>query len=314
MGGGLAARRVGRLGVQTYWWPVSPGYNRQMNARPSIVFDTTGINELENVGSGSEPLMRALECGYDVVLTAMSADEIISTKSPARREALLSRFGRLLYSAQCLWPPHEIIRLLVEAHSRNPVQFDSTRVNVRARAYEEAIPRRDFDDPLCIQQRKEQFRVQEQFETMWKGLRSKLVEILKRDPAKRPTTYQQAVEIASVHGCILSSFGAGLYERVAGKEPTDAEIKAFMDVCPPFRATCYGLVMAWYNGSLRVLDGTPTAKRNDLMMAAYLPYCDKFVTADWAQRKELREIAAEAKIGCEVLSFADFDGSFVVAV
>jgi hypothetical protein len=45
-----------------------------------------------------------------------AADEIFSTKSPARREALLSRFGRLLYSAQCLWPPHEIIRLLVEAH------------------------------------------------------------------------------------------------------------------------------------------------------------------------------------------------------
>jgi hypothetical protein len=26
-------------------------------------------------------------------------------------------------------------------------------VDVRARAYEDAIPRRDFDDPLCVQQR-----------------------------------------------------------------------------------------------------------------------------------------------------------------
>ncbi len=285
-----------------------------MAARPRIIFDTTGINKLEDGGSASEPLMRALESGYEVILTAMSADEIISTKSPARRNALLSRLGRLLYRAQCLWPPHEIIRLLVSAHTANPSGFDWTTVDVRARAYEDAVPRRDFDDPLCVQQRKEQFKVQGQFEKMWKGLRPKLDEILKKDPAKRPTTYQQAVEIASLHGRLLCHFAAGLYERVVGKEPTDAEVKAFMDVCPPFSATCYGLVMAWYKGSLRVLDGTPTAKRNDLMMAAYLPYCDRFVTTDWAQRKELTEIAREAKIGCEVLSFEDFDRSLAVAV
>ncbi|HUA14791.1 MAG TPA: hypothetical protein VMG31_05800 [Verrucomicrobiae bacterium] len=185
---------------------------------------------------------------------------------------------------------------------------------MKARAYEDAIPRRDFDDPLCVQQRKEQFRVQEQFEKMWKELRPKLDEILKKDPVKRPTTYRQAVEIATVHGRLLWHFGAGLYERVAGKEPTDAGVEAFMDVCPPFRATCYGLVMAWYNGSLRVLDGTPKANRNDLMMAAYLPYCDKFVTADWAQRKELTEIAVESKIGCEILSFEQFEQSFSLVV
>ena len=285
-----------------------------MAARPRIIFDTSGINKLEDGGSTAEPRMRALECGYEVILTAMSADEIVSNKSAVRRDALLSRLGRFQYTAQCLWSPHEIVRLLVSAHVANPGGFDWTRVDVRARVYEDAIPRRDFDDPLCVQQRKEQFRVQEQFEKMWKGLRPKLDEILKKDPSKRPTTYQQAVEIATMVRGVLWSFGGGVYERVAGKEPTDAEIKAFMDVCPPFRATCYGLVMAWYNGSLRTPDRTPTARRNDLMMAAYLPYCDKFVTPDWAQRKELAEIAAEAKISSEVLSFEDFDRSFAIAV
>lgn len=285
-----------------------------MAARPRIIFDTSGINKLEDGGSASEPLMRALECGYEVILTAMSADEIISNKSPIRRDALLSRLGRFLSRAQCLWPPHEIVRLLVSAQVASPTRFDWTTVDVRARAYEDAIPRRDFDDPLCAQQRKEQFRVEEQFEKMWKGLRPKLDEILQKDPSKRPTTYRQAVEIASVHGRLLWHLGAGLYERVAGKEPTDAEIKAFMDVCPSFRATCYGLVMAWYKLSLWTPDGTPTANRNDLMMAAYLPYCDKFVTGDWAQRKELTEIAAEAKISSDVLSFEDFDRSFAIAV
>src|ERR1039458_5480767 len=158
---------------------------------PRIIFDTTGINALEDGGVSSEPVMKGLECGFAVTLTAMSADEIISTKTPQRREALLARFGRLLYSARCLWPPHEIIRLLVSVHSWNPAGFDWTSVNVRARAYEDAVPRRDFDDPLCVQQRKEQFEVEEQFDKMWKGLRPKIDEILKRDPSKQPTSYQQ---------------------------------------------------------------------------------------------------------------------------
>jgi hypothetical protein len=279
---------------------------------PRIIFDTTGINALEDGGLTAEPLMKGLECGFEVSLTAMSADEIISTKTPERREALLARFGRLLYSAHCLCPPHEIIRLLVSVHSRNPAVFDWTRVNVRARAYEDAIPRRDFDDPLCVQQRKAQFDLEEQFAKAWKELRPHLDAILVKDPSKRPITYSESVEIAMLDGGVLWGFGQALYERVAGSEPTETEIRAFIEICPPFRAACYGLVMAWHNGSLRIPDGTPTAGRNDLMMATYLPYCDRFVTADWAQGKELREISAESKIDCDVLSFREFDQSFAV--
>jgi hypothetical protein len=185
-------------------------------------------------------------------------------------------------------------------------------VDVRAQAYEVAIPLRDFHDELCVQQRKEQFKVQERFEKTWKGLRPLLDAILANDPSKRPTSYRGAVAIAVRDGGVLWGFGQGLYKHVSGNEPSEAEIKAFMDVCPPFRAACYGLIMAWYNGSLRVQDGTPRAGRNDLMMATYLPYCSRFVTADWPQRKELREITTEANIDCEVQSFKEFDLSFTV--
>jgi len=283
-----------------------------MSLLPSIIFDTSAINELEKGGSTSEPLMRGLECGFEVILTAMSADEIISAKTAEERESLLSRFGRLLYSAKCIWPPHEVIRLLISAHFGSQTQFDWTKVDVRARAYEVAIPVRDFDDELCIQQRNAQFEVQERFKKMWRGLRPKLDAILAKDPSKRPTCFREAVAIAVIDGGVLWGFGQALYEYVAGKVPTEPEIQAFIEVCPPFRAACYGLIMAWYTGSLRVLDATPTSGRNDLMMATYLPYCSRFVTADWAQRNELREIVTEAKIDCKILSFRDFDLSFGV--
>src|SRR5579863_9585528 len=279
---------------------------------PRIILDTTGINALEDGGAASEPLMRGLQCGFDVILTAASADEILSNKNPGRRDALLSRFGRLLCSAKCIWPPNEIIRLLISAHFRNPTEFNWTAVDVRAQAYEVAIPSRDFDDDLCAQQRKEQFEVDKQFEKISKGLRPLLDPILAKDPSKRPAMYREAVSIAVMDGGVLWSFGQALYESNSGSEPSEVEIKNFMDACPPFRATCYGLVMAWYNGSLRLQDGRPTAGRNDLMMAAHLPYCDRFVTADWAQRNALHEIAAESKIDCAILSFKDFDLSLTV--
>ncbi len=202
---------------------------------PSVIFDTTGINELENGGPASDPLMKGLACGFEVILTAMNADEIISTKNPTRREALLSRFGRLLAAAQCIWPPHEIIRLLVSAHFRNPTDFDWTKVDVRARAYEIAIPARDFDDELCVQQRKEQFDVQDRFEKMWKGLRPMLDTVLEKDPSKRPTSYREAVRIAAEEGRLLWGIGQGLYKHVSGKEPTEAEISS---------AACFHLALS----------------------------------------------------------------------
>ena len=69
-----------------------------------------------------------------------------------------------------------------------------------------------------------------------------------------------------------------------------------MDVCPPFRAACYSLVMTWYDHGLRCRrpGDLPPAGKNDLLIATYLPYCGKFVTGDAPQEASLREIAAEA--------------------
>ena len=62
-----------------------------------------------------------------------------------------------------------------------------------------------------------------------------------------------------------------------------------------------------------VLDDSATAGRNDLMAAVYLPYCGRFVSDDWAHRKDLRDIVPEAGLECEILSVAEFEASFTVA-
>lgn len=289
-----------------------------MSPMPTIGFDTRAINQLEDGGAQAEHLMKALQCGFEVRLPAMSADEVLATpaKKNPRRELLLARCQRLLASGHCLWPPHEILRLAISEHFRNPAQFDWRLVDVRARVYERAIIDRDFTDHLCVQQRNEQFEVEEKFRKMWRELRPKLDEVLAKEPSKRPTSYQEAVFIASQEGGVLWGFGQVLYRHVTDSTLTEAEVKAFIDLCPPFRAACYALVMSWYDGALKpsLPDENQPAGRNDLLMATYMPYCGRFVADESSQTPALRDIAAAASIDCEVLPYEHLDASLGVVL
>jgi hypothetical protein len=73
-------------------------------------------------------------------------------------------------------------------------------------------------------------------------------------------------------------------------------------------------VGSWFDVSLAPQVFKRLAGRNDQMMAVYLPYCTRFVTADRKQETRLREIVGEAKLNCEVLSYRDFLASFEVSV
>jgi hypothetical protein len=282
---------------------------------PTIIFDTSGINALENGGAASEPLMRRLQCGFKVILTFTSAEELIATPELEKREALLARFERLWrLGAECICPPHEIMRLLIYAHSSDPSQFDWTKVGVRTpecRDLEYAIARRDLDNELCIQQRTENLESEKGFQGIWKGLRPKVDPIFMEEPFRRPNNYGEAVATGAAE-----YWGQKHYKSFSGSELTETEVQSFMEVCPPFRAYCYGTVMAEYNWALRAYDGNkrPSAGRNDLYAAVYLPYCDQFITNDRPQRENLREVASGAKIPCEILCLNDFEHSGVSRV
>ncbi len=283
-------------------------------SKPRIVLDTTVINHLENEGKNAEPLMRGLELGYDVRLPAMVVDEILATKTAERRNALLRRLARVLGNAKCIWPPNELLRLHVRAYQQNPRAYDWNRVHVRTEEYEQAVSSLTLPDDLFDEQRRAQFHLQNEFEQVWTSLRTKLDEVIERDPKQRLNSFEEAAEASTKPGGVLWGFGIGLFQKaLEGHVPemTDEQIRLFIDASPPFRAVCYSFVKAWYNFSLSPAhDTTPKAGRNDLMMSAYLPYCDKFLTADYAQCKDLQDIARAAKLQCEVLSLRDFNERF----
>ncbi len=277
---------------------------------PKIVFDTSAVNRLVKDGSRAEPLMIALRCGFDVQVTGMVVSELLSTPFSATREPLIACCQRLLASGRCVWPPHEIIRLLILAHHSDPTRFNWTQVNVRARVYERAIIDRDFDDQLCVQELKEQLEVEEQYLDFWRALGLKIEPMLSADPRKRPKSYAQAVAIAKLEPSVLCGIGQELYAKVATTTPTEAETMTFMDGCPPFRAACYAILGSWYDCSLKHPPLKKPPGRNDHMMAVYLPYCGRFVTRDKKQTKRLQEVVVEAQLNCDVLYYDDFAVSF----
>ena len=92
---------------------------------------------------------------------------------------------------------------------------------VRARAFENAIPRRGFDDKLCTERRTDQFRLLKDFKKKWTALRPRLDAIFVREPSKRPNNYPEAVAIAARGGGVLWGFGQRLYAHIAKKEPIE---------------------------------------------------------------------------------------------
>jgi hypothetical protein len=251
---------------------------------PTIAFDTSAINWMAKNGLCSESFIAALRSGFSVQLTGM-----------------------------VIGPPHEIIRLLILAHHSNPSRFDWQRVDIAAPEYARAIVERDFDDTLCLEEWKMQQHLEDELLNHWRQLGSKLEPLFVEKPSLRPKTFAKAVAIARMEPSILLAIGQGLYAKVTTVKLSDADIRMFMHICPPFRASCYAVLGSWYDCALKHPPPKKPAGRNDHMMAAYLPYCERFVTRDKKQTTRLNEIAVEAQISCDVRYYDEFLDSFSIA-
>ena len=281
--------------------------------RSRIIFDTSGLNRLAD-SPDMEALMASLEC-FEVILTAMNLDELIATDDPERRERLLRCFKRLASRCKIISPPHQLFRLFAKAHMHNPATFNWQRIDVRLPSYEKAVGRTTFDDELAAESRAQHRETEKQWKEMWRGLRALHETIFAKSPSDRPTNYHEVVVMSTENTESLWSFGQWVYREAAELtfDPSIADIKAFLEACPPFRAACYGVLMSWFNVAMKIVppgERSYSAGRSDLLMATYLPYCDRFISADDPQANNLNDIAKEANLACEVLSFAAFENMF----
>jgi hypothetical protein len=279
---------------------------------PIVTFDTSAHNRLVKDGTSSRAVLAAIKAGWFFRFAALSIEELVSTPDTSLRAAFFSSCADLQNGPNdCLYPQNELIRLLVLNHFRNPATFDWRMVDVSAPEYEDALRSGSFvnDQQIAAQQSQEMKTRKTDYKEMFCRPRQPIKEVFEKHKEAPPTTLREAItRLQGADAALIWSMGKWLYDRGADTDANESSVKHFMSICPPFRALIYAMLMSWYNFGVR---DPKTGQRfnagaNDQFMSIYLPYCDKFVTADEEQQKCLGEIAHLADVKTEVLSYDKF--------
>ncbi len=289
--------------------------------RPAVVFDTSVHNRMHRDGAASDEVFAALKVGYFVRIAGLSIEELLATPDASKRAEIVAYASRLQAGpSDCLMPQNEMLTRLITAYETNPSGFDWRKVNVTAPEYGCEISRGELiaDDELAAEQWQCLMDAKKEFEGPFSHLRPMLEEIIDRHGAQAPTTFEEILPMVEAEGGLLLGFGRGLYSYVASGDTSDATVRDFLAKCPPFRASVYAFLLAWFDRSLadRHKRERYTAGRVDLFMAIYMPYCDLFISdeGNGMQQKCLREIARAAKLSTQVRSYDDFCNSLMVTV
>jgi hypothetical protein len=166
------------------------------------------------------------------------------------------------------------------------------------------------DDELSAQQRQQQSKDQKDWKKIFAGLRPKLEAVYAKHGVQPLRSFDEAINSQERDGGLISIIAQLLYHHAAHTDASEAAIRKFMEVWPPFRAMVYAGVMAWFDLAVRDrhIGEKFQAGRNDLFMFSYLPYCNIFVTAErkGEQLKCLRKIVEVAKLRTDVMSSNEF--------
>ena len=164
------------------------------------------------------------------------------------------------------------------------------------------------DEDLIAEHRKNHFARLNGFKPMFKQFRAELQLMFEANGEVRPKTFEEYLDsVEKSDRKLVAGLCKGMYNRVAGIDVSKELFLEFLKVCPPFRALNYAMEMFYFDGSVgHENEERFSAGCNDLLMAIYLPYCHKFVTADRMQEKCLRKIASVSGLRTEIISYDNF--------
>jgi hypothetical protein len=285
-----------------------------MKRKPILAFDTSALNRLAGKdGNRDSSCIAAIQSGYEVLLSELATGELYATREFQRRKALYDVCRELLNNGYCISPAQWLISSLVKRHHQDPTTFDWSIVPWRCCADEKQIREGTIlgDEVLATSQRERQTKSKREFEAGFE-----------KGACLGTATWNDWINQEERNGGLLS-VARNLYERalsydhdmagvpVARKVELGGEaLGKFVHSCPPFRALVYAYAMTTYDRCCAQKPGGEeySAGRIDQFMSVYLPYCDKFITAECkgVQERCLREIARVAKVATEVSSYDDF--------
>jgi len=275
--------------------------------KPILTFDTSAINALADIPD-LEPVELGLRTGFFVRQNETTIGEIVATGDSERRQKLLAICRRLVCAGDYLYPYHWITRELAAAHRRKSVSFNWRSVNVLFPAIERELALNEmFDDDLAKEQRAEAKLQKQNFIAIFSDARKAFDELFKEKPAEKPFDLGCPVDRLQEANGAFWRFGMSLYRHEEGDEPTEGTVREFTKACPPFRALLLAICVAQYQYSIKSQQDPQSYKAGKfgLFSAVYLPYCDKFVTADDGQCNALRAVVQIGDLTTEVIAFED---------
>lgn len=270
-----------------------------------LIFDASAINQL-----AADPdcllIVRAIVAAYGIRVTESSISEIVAYADKAARDVLLDIIVRLLKAGICILPFHAIIQQQAKAYVADRLNYSWRHVDVRLIAAESEVVKREIIDMVSDENRASNQAAEEEFKQLFATARADFQRALKRQKI-RPSLQDVIRDQLDAGGPHLAIAG-DLVERAVGQRLTDAEIRTFVDACPPLKALLVALCFSQYDRCMKV-DGEPSlgkAGRIDILSSVYLPYARLFVTHDKGQLGALTAIAKEAQQETEVLSYLAF--------
>ncbi len=281
-----------------------------MGDKPILTFDTSGINRLAD-DSERDILINRLQSGFSLRLTFTSIDEVAQNSGGERRNRLLRLCKKLLASGDCLLPIGELLQKLIRAFEKDPSAFEWNRVEVRlTEAEEKAFRGADVADALSEAVRREAAVPKRRFEQLYAEAKPAFDRVFEANPSSRPKSVADLIG-GLQRGGQYWKIAQSLYDRLAGHAAEEGTVRKFWDSSPPFQCVMGALCAAFYDRDVRPpnLPRSLEAGWADTFMAAYLPYCDQFVTADDGQLACYREVAQLHVPGLIIRSWYDLRGA-----
>jgi hypothetical protein len=241
--------------------------------------------------------------------------EVAQNSGDERRDSLFQVCKLLLASGDCLLPVGELLRKLVRAFDTDTSTFEWREVDVRLdEAVEAAVRSAVISDDLSAAAREEAEPMKQLFRRILDDTKPAFDRVFAANPSARPESVGELIA-GLQRGGQYWKIARSLFDRIAGHSAHEGTVRNLWDRSAPFQCLMGALCAALYDRSVRK-PNTPGSLRAgwaDTFMAAYLPYCDQFVTADGGQLACYREVAQLYVRSLTVSSWCDFRGALCVS-
>lgn len=270
-----------------------------------LIFDCSGLNKLAD-DTASHGLLIEISKSFFTRITATNLEEIAACRPPRSKE-LMNIADYLIRSGQCIQRFADIIKKLIQQSVKHN-ELPWTAFNPRFENGENEAARQSLlTNEMADKQNAALSRLDKNFNRMFEQVRPQFEKFF-ADGGRLPNDFRELAAVMEANPSTYWNFATMVYEDSAGYLPEQHVVAKLLDQCPPFRALVWAFCIAEYERCIRDVRAGPSfrAGRCDVYSAAYLPYCDQFVTDDRKQCAALQEIVRAAKLETEVVPYREF--------